>query len=207
MTAPSDPGAEKRAAAERAAAESVRLANALREAGIGARFACASLANFVPENREQAVARSAVLNWTEKKAALGDGLLLYGPPGGGKTHLLVGALRECAAAGMPVRYVTAEEFFLGLRDAIAANTGEKKFLDSLVRPDVLALDDLHVLTEGEGYQYRSLWYLLDKRYFHARSTLVATNRGLDEFRELLDERTRRRLESGVVRVPGKETHA
>lgn len=195
---------ERRQAELEAEREKRRIAEAWRNSGVGRRFLSSRLDNYethTPEHKTAlAVCRQAV---GEFRA--GGGVLLLGDPGGGKTHLLCGMLFEAVNRGMSVRYITAEDFYLGLRSRMDEGLSESGFIDRHSRPDVLALDDLYCLAAAksahdESYQYRMLWTLLDRRYRDARATIVSTNKPLKEFKEMLDERTRRRLEARMAWV-------
>lgn len=173
--------------------------------GVGRRFQSSRLDSYKTPTKEH-MAALAVCRGVVADFETGGGVLLLGDPEGGKTHLLCGMLFEALQSGRTVRYLTAEDFYLGLRCRMDEGLSESGFIDNLVRPDVLALDDLYCLAAAksahdESYQYRMLWTLLDRRYREARSTITSTNKPLKEFKEMLDERTRRRLEAKVVRVP------
>lgn len=179
----------------------------LDRAGIaaGCRFRGASLDGYLTPTRAHeaalAACRAAVAN-----AATGDGLLLVGATGAGKTHLLVGMLREALRGGHSGAYVTAEGFFCGLRSREETGLTESRYLGRYARPDVLLLDDLHCLTVGrspgeDSYQQRMLGLLLDERHFHRRPTFAATTLTPTRFRTMVGERLRRRLAATVVVAP------
>jgi len=173
----------------------------LRKAGIRARFLDCTLASYQPRTQAQAAALHTCLAYGAGNCGIDQGLLLMGEPNGGKTHLLIGILRAWIERGKRCHYLTAEKFFVGLRSTFneRGNT-EKDYLERLIGYDLLVIDDLHALTDGEGYQYRMLWHLLDERYCEKRPTLASTNKTLDEFKDLIDRRTRRRLQATLVMV-------
>jgi DNA replication protein DnaC len=183
-----------------------RIANAWADSGVGRRFAAARLDTYdTPTTAHVNALRSC--RQAVEQLDKGDGILLLGEPEGGKTHLLAGMLHAAIANGLTARYITAEDFYLGLRACMdGKGQTESAYLISLANPDVLALDDIYTLAIAksggeESYQYRMLWTLLDRRYREAKATLASTNRSLDQFRDILDSRTRRRLEAKVVLVP------
>lgn len=191
-----------------AAAKTRRINDLWSRSNVGRRFRSVRLDTYdtpTPEHRAALDAcRIACSSFDH-----GDGLLLLGEPGGGKTHLLAAMLRVAVEAGRSVHILTAEEFFLGLRACMDEGRSESRYLSGLAGVDVLALDDLYCLAASRGgneesYQYRMLWHLLDRRYADARPTLASTNRDLKEFREMIDERTRRRLEAKIVLVPRRQ---
>lgn len=180
---------------------------ALERAGVpaGCRFSKARLDTYRTPTDVHAKAVSLCREAVESFGD-GDGLLLVGEPGGGKTHLLVGMLHEAVSRKMSGLLITAEDFFMGLRSRMTGGETEEAYLNRLATVDVLALDDLHSLAAAksvgdQSYQYRMLWNLFNKRYFMAKPTLVSTNRDLDEFKDMIDERTRRRLQAKVAHVP------
>lgn len=184
-----------------------RRREAFAESGItpNCRFWGASLDNYDTPTKEHCKALEACRAWSRDRDR-GDGLLLLGEPGSGKTHLLIAMLREEIRAGRRGKILTAEEFFLGLRSCMDLKVTESGYLNKLIEVDVLALDDLYCLAASKSghdgsYQYRMLWHLLDRRYFNARPTLASTNRRLADFKDMIDERTRRRLEATIVNVP------
>ncbi len=138
----------------------------------------------------------------ETGAMAGDGIMLIGDPGAGKTYLLAAALREMARHGKAVKYLTVEGFFVGLRGCMGpgAKLSESEYLASLKEPDFLVLDDLQYIQDGESYQRRMLWLLLDMRYADCRATLTASNRTIAELRDMFDQRTLRRFEAEVIAI-------
>ena len=192
------------------AVERRRVADAWAKSGVGRRFARARLGTYETPTAAHADAlracRQAVANLYQ-----GDGILLLGEPEGGKTHLLAGMLHAAAVSGLTIRYIATEDFYIGLRGCMdRGGMTESAYLSGLATPDVLALDDIYCVAAAksaheESYQYRMLWALLDRRYREARATLASTNRSLDQVRDMLDARTRRRLEARVVMVPRRSS--
>jgi DNA replication protein DnaC len=103
------------------------------------------------------------------------GFLLYGRPGGGKTHLLASALRYLALErGISSRYV---EFLLLLSDIRAgfnANRSHMEILRPLLSVPVLAIDELGK-ERGTEWERSMLDELISRRFNSGLSTLFATN--------------------------------
>jgi hypothetical protein len=104
----------------------------------------------------------------------GEGLLLAGGAGCGKTHIAVGLGLVTLAHGYTVYAATFGDVLLSLRagfdDGCASEAAE---MERLCTTDLLILDDL-------GFEKPSAWsidrlaYLFNRRYSEQRSTLVTT---------------------------------
>ncbi len=79
----------------------------------------------------------ASLEWIRAK----ENLVLVGPAGTGKSHMLVAFGQAAVEAGLRVRYFTAIELVETLYRGLADNS-VGKILDGLVRSDLIAVDEL-----------------------------------------------------------------
>lgn len=120
-----------------------------------------------------------------KQLAYGDGkfiwLLIYGPPGNGKTHLCNAIVKEVHARGLEVRMVLTADLFSQLREAI-----EHKRADAVLRrfKDIffLALDDYGV-EYGSDWEGAKFDELMTSRFAMGKPTVLITNK---EFADLPD---------------------
>jgi len=160
--------------------------------GIYERFFHSTIFNYNPRNKFEAACRKAAENYVADADApkhKGAGILFHGPTKRGKTHLLVGILKEYNRLGQSIRYMSIEEFYVGLRQAIDEHgQTEARYIERIAAVDVLALDDLHALKDREGYQYRTLWDLMDLRFRRMKRTITASNKSPAALIAAFDER-------------------
>ena len=79
----------------------------------------------------------ASLEWVRAK----ENVLLVGPPGTGKSHVLVGCGLRAVERGLRVRYATAADLLETLYRGLADNS-VGKVIDGLMRADLLLIDEL-----------------------------------------------------------------
>jgi DNA replication protein DnaC len=147
------------------------------QVGIPAAVAKASFESFRSWSPDHATARAAAEDLARKFR--GDkptrGLLLYGRPGAGKTHLLVAILRQLSLErGVSGRYV---EFMLLLSDMKAGFEAKRSHMDilrPLVHVPVLAIDELGK-ERGTEWERSMLDELISRRFNSGLTTLFATN--------------------------------
>jgi chromosomal replication initiator protein len=133
-----------------------------------------TLADFVvgASNR---VAHAAALSAVEHPTDCGNPLVLHGPVGTGKTHLLEGiylGLRRAHPESKP-RYITAEEFttrFVQASRFEKHDAFRRQFRDC----DALLIDDLHFFATKPGTQ-REFVHTLDSLVADGRLVAVTTD--------------------------------
>jgi len=116
----------------------------------------------------------------------GCGIVLYGPPGVGKDHLLVGMAHKVVMAGRNVKWTNGMDLFAERRDSIRRESSEKDLLKEYERPDVLVISDpvppWGELKEGQA---EFLFRLIDWRYRRLKPIFVSAN-----FEDADDAKTR-----------------
>ncbi len=104
-----------------------------------------------------------------------SGLILHGPVGRGKTHLLIGIMRALVIEhGVPVRFVEFTRLLATLRAGFSEGRSGSELMDELVAVPVLGIDEL-----GKGrltdWELTVIDELISRRYNAMATTLGTTN--------------------------------
>ena len=124
----------------------------------------------------------------------GGSLLLFGPPGLGKTFLSASIAREVSAAGFSVVYHTAESVFDQLeKERFLEDSNNMEVNSRILGCDLLILDDLgtEMIT---NFVQSTLYRIINTRLIEQRSTILNTNIGIQSIAKRYSPQIASRLE-------------
>ena len=167
--------------------------------------------------------------WNQVKGFMGgESIFLHGPPGVGKTHIVVALMREKIAEDnekritypaneteYPVRYycptyprmISVPDLLLEIRECFSGRTGEGEsaLIEKYAGSRCLIMDDLGVEKTSE-WSMQTLYTIIDRRYRDVRQTLVTSNLSLDQIAGKVGDRIASRIAGmcKVVELKGKD---
>ena len=163
---------------------------------IGEALPAADLEGFV-ERPGTEDAYAAVMEYVKNLPDMiekGQGLIIVGPPGCGKSHLVSAVANKVREAGYSVLFERAPKLLMRLRSAYNSKSRvcELELFEALGRVDLLVIDDLGA-EKRTDWSEQTIYTVIDERYASGRATLITTNLSLEELEEKVGERTMDRL--------------
>jgi len=110
---------------------------------------------------------------------LRENLIVTGPPGTGKSLLVTIIACKAIWAGFSVKYKTAHDISIGLREAKAGNS-LSGYIKKLQACDLLVIEDITFAT-FDARAAESFFSAIDKRYQRSKSTAITSNGNINEW--------------------------
>jgi DNA replication protein DnaC len=173
--------------------------------GVGARYRDCTLANYRCDCDAQTAVVKRLREYAEKipdHVRRGDGLILFGPAGVGKDHLMVALAKLAVEHRLSVRWENGADLYADVRECIRDGSGEGWIVDSLASPAVLCISD-PVPPTGPitPFQSEFLFRVLDRRYRECKPTWLTCNvSSRTELEERLGPQNADRLCHGALTV-------
>jgi DNA replication protein DnaC len=172
-----------------------RSESALSRARVPERYRHCDFANYETDNEIEGPSRAELESWnrslTQAKLVVErfaqefspiremqseQGLLLMGPCGVGKTHLVAAALKEIVLRSHSGLFYDYRELLKEIQDSYNPEnqSTEMGVLEPVLKADVLVLDDLGS-SKPSPWALETVGYILNSRYNEKRVTLLTTN--------------------------------
>ncbi len=155
---------------------------------------------YKPATQEQAQALQKSKEFVHKWPG-GRGLVLSGPVGTGKTHLLAAMLKTlCIERGVRAAYVEISLLYSTIRRGFQEGKSGGEIIGPLSKIELLAIDELGK-GRGSAFELETLDELIARRYNAGKTTLFATNFSLRP----QEERAMGMIRTEDLKETGKES--
>lgn len=149
---------------------------------VGRRYSAATFKAYKTDQPGQKEAVAALKDYAKSwpnRESHGCGIVLYGPRGTGKDHLLVATAGYILTSHAPTtEWIDGQELFSLMRDQIGSDVSEAATIRRWSNPDLLIISDPYGQGENSTiteFQQSTLWRIIDRRYREMKPTWVSMN--------------------------------
>lgn len=147
---------------------------------LGARYTncrISELEIYDPRQREAFERATSYCQQMPDHVASGTGIVLFGPTGTGKDHVMAACMRAAVLQyGFTVRWVNGMDLYGDIRDSIGTDARESKVIRDFSQSDILAISDpIPPFGEVTAFQAQTLFRIIDSRYRNMKPTWMTMN--------------------------------
>lgn len=174
----------------------IRIERLFSASMLGQRFAECTFDNWIARPGAQMTFETCidyVKSWDDKRQ-VGNGLIIYGTPGNGKSHLSAAIANSLLAREYAVIFANVPELLNRIRATFGGNARETSadIMSTLQAADLLILDDAGA-EKWSDWVESTLYSIINSRYMNRAPVILTSNLELTELADAIGGRTFDRL--------------
>ncbi len=170
----------------------------LKNANIPKRYHKCGFSNFVAETTDNTYALKRAKEFFALFPFVNKGLLFFGKPGIGKTHLSIAIIKAIITKkGLSARFCDFRNMLIDIKTTFGTSESTSKFLEDIMETPLLLLDDIGA-GRNTDWAKDILSTIVNYRYTKELPTIITTNLRFDistseSFAVNFDDRTESRI--------------